>query len=94
MPKLSAIEEYYRCCERLRTTDNTNVSNDNIYRLLLDVRHRCKPYFWNGVLANLTADAIFEVAMRLGSKILRIWNGKQKGYRQERYSPIPKNKEL
>ena len=72
MSKLSAIEEYYRCCERLRTTDNTNVSNDDIYRLLLDVRHRCKPYFWNGVLANLTADAIFEVTMRLGSKILRI----------------------
>ena len=72
MPKLSAIEEYYRCCERLWNTDNANVSNDDIYRLLLDVRHRCKPYFWNGVLANLTADAIFEVALRCGSKLLKL----------------------
>ena len=72
MSKHSAIQEYYRCCEKLRLADKEGVSNEEIYRLLYDVRRRCKPYFWNGVLANLAADAIFEVAMRLGSKILRI----------------------
>ena len=72
MSKYSAIQEYYRCCEELRLADKDGVSNEDIYRLLYDVRRRCKPYFWDGVLANLTADAIFEVALRCGSKLLKL----------------------
>lgn len=72
MSKHSAIEEYYRCCEELRLADKANVSNEDIYRLLMDVRSRCKPYFWNGVAANLTADVIFEIILRCGSKLLKV----------------------
>ena len=72
MSKHSAIREYYQCCEKLRLADKEGVSNEDIYRLLCDVRRRCKPHFWNGVLANLTADAIFEVVLRCGSKLLKL----------------------
>ena len=43
MSKYSAIQEYYRCCEELRLADKEGVSNEEIYRLLCDVRGRCKP---------------------------------------------------
>ena len=90
MPKCSAIQEYYLCRQGLRLADDKDISNDDLHRLLLEmrderirdarqneylleiIRRQSKPQFWREVGANLTADAIFEVAMRLGSKILRI----------------------
>ena len=40
--------------------------------LLEIIRRQSKPQFWREVGANLTADALFEIALRLGSKILKL----------------------
>lgn len=42
-------------------------------RYLLEIiRRQSKPQFWREVGANLTADAFFEIALRLGSKIFKL----------------------
>lgn len=40
--------------------------------LLEIIRRQSKPQFFREVGANLTADALFEIALRLGSKILKL----------------------
>ena len=40
--------------------------------LLEIIRRQSKPQFWREVGANLTADAFFEIALRLGSKIFKL----------------------
>lgn len=42
-------------------------------RYLLEIiRRQSKPQFWREVGANLTADAFFEVVLRLGSKLFKL----------------------
>lgn len=90
MPKCSAIQEYYLCRQGLRLADDKDISNDDLHKLLLEmrderirdarqneylleiIRRQSKPQFFREVGANLTADALFEIALRLGSKILKL----------------------
>lgn len=38
MPKCSAIQEYYLCRQGLRLADDKDISNDDLHRLLLEMR--------------------------------------------------------
>ena len=90
MPKCSAIQEYYLCRQGLGLADDKDISNDDLHKLLLEmrderirderqnrylleiIRRQSKPQFWREVGANLTADAFFGVALRLGKKIFNV----------------------
>ena len=79
MPKCSAIQEYYLCRQGARLADGGGTSNDDLRlmlfqnrRMLETIHRQCRPRFWFNVAANLTADAIFEAALRLGSKLCKL----------------------
>lgn len=38
MPKCSAIQEYYLCRQGLRLADDKDISNDDLHKLLLEMR--------------------------------------------------------
>lgn len=79
MPKCSAIQEYYLCRQGARLANGEGTSNDELRMMLLQnrrmletIHHQCRPRFWLNVAANLTADAIFEAALCLGSKLCKL----------------------
>lgn len=75
----SAISDYYNIKRGIVRNDDTPITNADLRTLLNQnrylleiIRMQSKPQFWREVGANLTADAFFEVVLRLGSKLFKL----------------------
>ena len=57
----------------LQEMRDERIRDERQNRYLLEIiRRQSKPHFWREVGANLTADAFFGVALRLGKKIFNV----------------------
>lgn len=57
----------------LQEMRDERIRDERQNRYLLEIiRRQSKPQFWREVGANLTADAFFEVVLRLGSKLFKL----------------------
>lgn len=71
--RILSLQARGEACRRWGTSnDDLRLMLIQNSRVLETIHRQCRPRFWLNVAANLTADAIFEAALCLGSKLCKI----------------------